>query len=67
MQDHPQLQRKSEMEMGYMRPTKKISMCVHIYVCMHIYIYIHICGIYVGEINITDIRDIYFMDYIDDW
>lgn len=47
MQDHPQLQRKSEMEMGYMRPTKKISMCVHIYVCMHIYIYTYmwyICG-----------------------
>lgn len=41
MQGHPQLQRKSEMKMGYMRPTKKISMCVHICVCACTYIYIY--------------------------
>lgn len=45
----------------------KRFLCVYIYVCVHAHIYTYICGIYVGEINITDIRDIYFMDYIDDW
>lgn len=41
MQDHPQLQRKSEMEMGYMRPTKKF-LRVYIYVCVCTYIYIYV-------------------------
>lgn len=36
MQGHTQLQRKSEMKMGYMRPTKNFSKCVC--VCMHIYV-----------------------------